>query len=740
MLHLRECAARTDVGPKARRLARALLRGVPVPEGFVVLPDENLDEGKLLASLSSLDAQLFAVRSSALKEDLPGRSAAGLFLSHTAVPKEALADAVRAVRESGQRPEVQHYFGSAVPVAVLIQPMVAAEQLGVLYICRSGQSNLTAICEERTADVPEWSHVSARTLSTASDKDAPLIAGAYQLLTLLGEENTEEMAQDSAPLSAYIEYARLPGGVVSFLQVRPAPPLPKALPFPAEQPPGRAEKDGELVYVRDEEHNPDPLSRAQSGLVQGVADLVPTLRQCVYQGYLYYAYANQPNLAESGPFSAKTAEISAHYVNEIAPACEALLSPLEQTLFAADGALDPRLWADPAQCTLAFSRAFAAYRGVYRIYVAELGPALRRARQHLDELLRANLGESLFEHGALLAAAAEAPTQRLQLLFELGRAKKELRPALLRAYLKRYGAFASCWDVAAPCDDERPEWLEQLALRLSAGVEPRKRWKTAEKHHAAALGKVLGRWPESAHAAFLAALKEARSARQIAEEDDALFFRAQRLLRWALRRRGALLTKAGRLDKDEQIFDLPFSLHTEGSEPFSPTEFARGCDLRRLAAEGERERQAAPEFPPPSRLVGGRPLHLPPRTPTAAAVLHGHGVAVSDELVRGRARVVRTLFPAEASLSIDPDTILVLPALLPSWAAELWRARALITDSGGALSHGAILARERGVPAVVGTRIATRTIADGQELVVDAAQGRVYLNSEEAAACGRLRG
>ena len=72
-------------------------------------------------------------------------------------------------------------------------------------------------------------------------------------------------------------------------------------------------------------------------------------------------------------------------------------------------------------------------------------------------------------------------------------------------------------------------------------------------------------------------------------------------------------------------------------------------------------------------------------------------------------------------------TILVLPVLLPSWAPSLWQAAALVTDSGGAFSHGAILARERGIPAVLATREATKTIQDGDELWVDGARGRVFI-------------
>ncbi|HRI52667.1 MAG TPA: PEP-utilizing enzyme, partial [Pseudomonadota bacterium] len=98
--------------------------------------------------------------------------------------------------------------------------------------------------------------------------------------------------------------------------------------------------------------------------------------------------------------------------------------------------------------------------------------------------------------------------------------------------------------------------------------------------------------------------------------------------------------------------------------------------------------------------------------------------------LRGRARVWRSLdepLPRPAAGEADGPTILVLPALLPSWAQELWHARALVTDSGGAFCHGAILARERGLLAVLGTHVATRHIRDGQELWVDATAGRVLV-------------
>jgi pyruvate,water dikinase len=75
---------------------------------------------------------------------------------------------------------------------------------------------------------------------------------------------------------------------------------------------------------------------------------------------------------------------------------------------------------------------------------------------------------------------------------------------------------------------------------------------------------------------------------------------------------------------------------------------------------------------------------------------------------------------------LPPDVVLVVPALVPSLAPLLSQARALVTDHGGALSHGATLAREYGIPAVLGARGAT-ALADGVELWVDGDAGRVYV-------------
>lgn len=769
MLRLQDSGSATSqaIGPKARRLAAALRLGLPVPDGLLLLPDEVIEAAVLQRALGDLGsdpppaesegegvslgerlapptAPRYAVRSSAMYEDLPGASAAGLFLTRTNVATEDVEAAIAAVRASGDSLLVRTYCGGPVAVTVLIQPMVAADKLGVIYLDSSGH----AVCEERPADTPEWATVTTHALTP--DDPSPLATGARALAALIQDEFGQ-----AEPAASYVEYAVVSDGSVRFLQVRPAPSTPATATSAHEL--WTQSADPELVFNQDQEHNPDPLSLAQAALVAGVADLTPGLRQRVIHGYLYYA-----EVPGSTPPLLPIERLAERYSNEILPACTALLQPLEQYLLAADGALDPEYQADPTKIRLSLAEAWAAYRAVYHHYVTELSPALRRARQHLDQLLRSNLGEPLSQHGDLLAGAAATSVARLQMLWEL--AQPGVREADLRRYLARYGAFAACWDVAAPCDDERPERVHSMATALADQAAPSDQLAESEDRYHAAFAALLDRLPRMARGAFKRLLPLARTAQGIAEDDDALFFRAQRLLRWALLRRGALLTGRGLLDSVDDIFELPWTAEAlslaEGDTSADEIEvpmLAAGIasDLRRLAIEGRKARLHARSMVPPVRLSRGQPLWTPPRT----VVLRGYGVPGPAGLVRGRAHVIRDLFSAEPTLpradergvdatntsrhasSAEPDAasllrggsstlddvILVVPALLPSWAAALWRARALVADSGGLFSHGAILARERGLPAVVGTRQATRLISEGQEIWVDAERGHVYL-------------
>ena len=100
------------------------------------------------------------------------------------------------------------------------------------------------------------------------------------------------------------------------------------------------------------------------------------------------------------------------------------------------------------------------------------------------------------------------------------------------------------------------------------------------------------------------------------------------------------------------------------------------------------------------------------------------GVAAAPGTYEGPARVVLD----ESGLDrIEPGDVLVCPITSPVWSMVFPSLGGLVCDAGGILSHPAIIAREFGIPAVVGTGSATATVADGQVVRVDGTEGRVEL-------------
>ena len=99
------------------------------------------------------------------------------------------------------------------------------------------------------------------------------------------------------------------------------------------------------------------------------------------------------------------------------------------------------------------------------------------------------------------------------------------------------------------------------------------------------------------------------------------------------------------------------------------------------------------------------------------------GVAVSAGIVEGRARIVSDMTQAD----LEPGDILVTHFTDPSWTPLFVAVAGLVTEVGGAMTHGAVIAREYGLPAVVGVQHATRLIRDGQQIRVHGAVGYVEL-------------
>src|SRR5207342_1378948 len=100
------------------------------------------------------------------------------------------------------------------------------------------------------------------------------------------------------------------------------------------------------------------------------------------------------------------------------------------------------------------------------------------------------------------------------------------------------------------------------------------------------------------------------------------------------------------------------------------------------------------------------------------------GLGASPGILEGTARVVRTV--DEFDEVCDGD-ILVCQMTNPAWVVLFTKIAGLVTDTGGTTSHPAVLAREFGIPAVIGTSVATTRIVTGDRLKVDGSAGLVEI-------------
>ena len=89
--------------------------------------------------------------------------------------------------------------------------------------------------------------------------------------------------------------------------------------------------------------------------------------------------------------------------------------------------------------------------------------------------------------------------------------------------------------------------------------------------------------------------------------------------------------------------------------------------------------------------------------------------------------LARVLHGPDDFVKMQPGEILVAATTTPAWTPLFAMASAVVTDIGGPLSHGSIVAREFGIPAVMGTGVATKRIQNGQTITVNGTDGTVKL-------------
>jgi pyruvate,water dikinase len=178
---------------------------------------------------------------------------------------------------------------------------------------------------------------------------------------------------------------------------------------------------------------------------------------------------------------------------------------------------------------------------------------------------------------------------------------------------------------------------------------------------------------------------------------------------------GKKLELDGQLEAAEDIFFLAFSEVHAALKGIPMQDRVRD---RRIRYEQELRRHHVPRI----LLSDGTE---PGTTKAIAQAKAGAltGTPASAGIVTGIARVVYD--PANAHL--EPGEILVTPSTDPGWTPLFLTAGGLVMEMGGSISHGAVVAREYGIPAVVGVLNATKRIISGQHITVDGSNGIVSL-------------
>jgi rifampicin phosphotransferase len=302
---------------------------------------------------------------------------------------------------------------------------------------------------------------------------------------------------------------------------------------------------------------------------------------------------------------------------------------------------------------------------------------------------------------------------------------REARDAIL-AFLDRYGMrCVGEIDITRPRWSERPTTLVPLILANVKHFEPGEAERRFEQGRHEALEKErellerLRALPDGERKAQETKRKIDRVRTFIGYREYPKYFIVSRsfLYKRALLEEAERLVGAGVLREKEDIFYLTFQeLHDAVR--------SQRVDDRLIARRKDAFRSYQALTPPRVLTSEGEVIAGAYRrddAPTGALV----GLPVSRGTIEGRARVILDMADAE----VEPGDILVTTSTDPSWSPLFVAIAGLVTEVGGLMTHGAVIAREYGLPAVVGVEHATRLIRDGQRIRVHGTDGYVQILS-----------
>jgi rifampicin phosphotransferase len=743
-----------------------------------VVPDELMRE--LIEAASRFGERPLAVRSSGVAEDLPGLSYAGQYETVLNVRgDDELRRAVKACWSSAFSGRLAAYRGETphhpVGMAVLIQPMVPAEAAGVAF-----SANPISGARDQVV-INAVSGQGERLVSGSVSPDQWLVSADEAF-----PEATPEHAIDVDQARAIARLARdverhfgcpqdiewaIAGGQLHLLQARPITALP---PVQVAPPPG--------YWERETSHSPKPFSRLCGSLEVPTVNagframfeefgfLVETLEIREIGGWMYLRMVpiiDQDLLARR--LERCVQAVSSHHHRELLTRWDhqwraelrdriAQLREVDLTALS-DAQLDEHLGA-----------AADLFQDAHRIHFVLQG-AIVLALGDLASTCRDLLG---WDDAATLdllnglSTMSTGPAVRLWELAGMVRSRPQLAAWLenvdaetaathlseidvefataFRQFQDEFGSRSLSLEFADPSLSEEPGLLLRLVRdQVLSGYDPQaSAGRLAAKREAALASAraALGSLPPAEQERFERALTVARQAYPLREDNEPYTISMPTaVVRYAALELGKRLARTGQIDRAEDVFLLDFAdaraALNDGRDRRSTTS-TRRAERAWIDAHPGPASYGTPPGPPP-------PLdHLPPEVRLAMHALQWHaghvfgfdhlarstpsptlitsGIAASPGSYTGPARIV--LNETEFD-KIRPGDVLVCPATSPVWSVVFPQLGALVTDSGGLLSHPAIIAREYGIPAVVATGHATSLLRDGDRVTVDGTAGVV---------------
>jgi pyruvate,water dikinase len=299
-----------------------------------------------------------------------------------------------------------------------------------------------------------------------------------------------------------------------------------------------------------------------------------------------------------------------------------------------------------------------------------------------------------------------------------------------QAHLDEYGHSIYDLDFSKPLPVDEPQpLLEALKLFIGGGgVNPHERQRKSIERREAAVETSLNRIKGLKRRLFCWALRLAQTFALVREDSIFDIGLGYPVLGRLLNQLGRRFASAGMITVAGDIYWLEKSEVESNAAALDRDQpldnLTNQVEHRKRNWEAEKLATPPQQLPAKGRIMG---IKTDAFMPVSAEEQIGDilkGVAASPGEVTSTARVL--LGPGDFS-QMKPGDILVAEITTPAWTPLFAMAAGVVTDIGGPLSHGSIVAREYGIPAVLGTGVATQRIQSGRQITVDGDAGTVTL-------------